>query len=54
MSEVRRALGMPVRGDRKTDPPRLPANDADLAAARTRLQQELVGGLGVAAIVILV
>jgi len=54
MTGVRKALGQRVRDDKKDAPPREPASDADLAAARARLQPELVAGLGVAAIVILV
>lgn len=54
MTEVRRALGQSVRGDKKDAPSREPASAADLAAARARLQPELIAGLGIAAIVILV
>jgi hypothetical protein len=53
MNEVRKALGQQVRGDKKDDPPRQPASDADLAAARARLQPQLVAGIGIAAIVVL-
>jgi hypothetical protein len=53
MNEIRKALGQSVRGDKKDDPPRQPASDADLAAAQARLRPELVGAIGIAAIVIL-
>ena len=54
MSAVRAALGMPIRGDKKGAPPRTPASDADLAAARAALRPELIAVLGTAAIVVLV
>jgi hypothetical protein len=50
MSRVRIALGLPVRGK----PAGPAASDAELAAARARLQPELVAVLGVAAIALLV
>jgi|SRR5919109_85466 hypothetical protein len=54
MSEVRRAVGIQVRGDKPTDPPKAPASDAELAAAKARLRPELVAGIGVVAIAVLV
>lgn len=54
MSEVRKALGLPVRGDKAGDPPREPASDADLAAAQARLRPELVGTIGLVGLVVLV
>jgi hypothetical protein len=54
MGEVRKALGMSVRQDRKGDPPRQPGSDADLAAAQARLRPEPVAALGIAAIAVLV
>jgi hypothetical protein len=54
MGEVRKALGMPVRQDKKGDPPRQPGSDAELAAAQARLRPELVAALGLGAIAVLV
>ena len=54
MNEVRRAVGMPVRGDKPGDTPREPASDADIAAARARLRPELVASLGIVALAVLV
>lgn len=54
MSGVRAALGMPIRGDKKGDPPRQPGSDAELAAAQAKLKPELVAGIGVVAIILLV
>ena len=54
MSAVRQALGLRSRLDRKGAGPPAPASDAVLAATQARLRPELVGGLGVLAIVVLV
>lgn len=54
MGEVRKALGLPVRGDKAGDPPRQPASDADLAAAQARLRPKLLGTIGLVGIVVLV
>jgi len=54
MSEVRRALGMPVRTDKAGDPPRDASTDAELAAAQARLRPELVAAIGLVAMVVLV
>jgi len=54
MSEVRKCLGMTVRGDRDDAPPRQPGTDAELAVVQARLRPELVMAIGVAAIAILV
>ena len=54
MSGVRLALGMPVRGDKPGDPPRVPASDEDLAAAQARLRPELVTLIGLTGITVLV
>jgi hypothetical protein len=53
MSDVRRQLGLPTRGDKKGVEP-TPGPDDTLAAARARLRPELVAATGVLAIVILV
>ena len=54
MTGIRAALGLPSRLDKKGDPPRQPASEAELAIAQARLQPELVAAIGVGAIVILV
>lgn len=54
MAAVRAALGMPTRNDKKGDPPRQPAGDAELAAARAELKPELVAAIGLVALAVLV
>ena len=54
MSKVREALGMALRGDKPGDPPREPASDEVLAAARARLRPELVAAIASIGIVLLV
>jgi len=53
MGEVRKALGLRVRSDKRDDPAREPEPDAALAATRARLQPELVSAVGLVAIVVL-
>ena len=53
MSNLRRALGMAVQGDKKGDPPRVPATDEEVAAAVARIRPELPAGIGVAGVAIL-
>lgn len=54
MSNVRAALGLPSRLDKKGDPPRQPASDAVLRAAQAKLHPELLATVGIVAIAILV
>lgn len=54
MGEVRKVLGLPVRQDKKGDPPRQPGSDAELASAQARLRPEIVAAIGLTAIVVLV
>jgi hypothetical protein len=54
MNGVKKALGMPTRDDKKGDPPREPATDAELVAAQARLRPELVATVGLVAIAVLV
>lgn len=54
MTAVRAATGMPSRNDKKGDPPRQPAGDAEVAAARAELKPELVAAIGLVAIAVLV
>ncbi len=54
MGEVRKVLGLPVREDKKGDPPRAPGTDEALAIALARLRPEIVAAIGLAAIVVLV
>jgi len=54
MSDLRKALGLPGRGDRPGSPPRQPGTDAEVEAAQARLRPELLSALGVVAIAVLV
>lgn len=54
MTEVRRVLGLPVRGDKPGDPPREPGTDEELAAAKARLRPEVVAAMGAGALVVIV
>ena len=54
LGTVRTALGQPGRGDKPGDPPRQPASDEELAAARARLRPELVAGIGIGGLAVLV
>ena len=54
MSDVRKALGMPIRSDKAGDPPRSPSTDAELAAVQARLRPEAVAAVGLVGIVVLV
>jgi hypothetical protein len=53
MNRVREALGMRVQGDKKDTPPREPASDEVLVAARAALRPELVAVIGLVGIVLL-
>ena len=53
MSNLRRALGMAVQGDKKGDPPRMPASDDAIAAALAKIRPELPAGIGVAGVAVL-
>lgn len=50
MNNLRRALGLAVQGDKKGDPPRVPATDEEVAAALAGIRPELPAGIGVAGI----
>lgn len=54
MGEVRKVLGLPVRQDKKGDPPRVPGTDDALAIAQARLRPELVAAVGLIALAVLV
>lgn len=54
LGEVRKTLALPVRQDKKGDPPRTPGTDAEFDAARQRLRPELAAGIGLVAILVLV
>ena len=54
MSNLRQALGLPSRADKKGAPPPPPADDATLRAAQARLRPDLLATVGVVAILILV
>lgn len=53
MTRVRKALGMPVQGDKKTDPPRVPGTDEEVAAAQAMVRPEIPAIIGVAGVLIL-
>ena len=53
MSDLRKALGLPGRGD-KPGEARAPGSNADVAAAQARLRPDLLSIIGVGAIAILV
>ena len=54
MSDLRKSLGLPVRGDKPGQPPRAPGSNADIAAAQARLRPDLLSIIGLVAIAILV
>jgi ABC-type amino acid transport system permease subunit len=54
MSDLRKWLGLPGRGDKPGHPSRAPGSNADVAAAQARLRPDLLSIIGVAAIAILV
>ena len=54
MSRLRNALGMPSRLDQKGAPPPPPAGDAEIRAAQSALQPELLATVGIVAIAVLV
>lgn len=53
MGRVRQALGMPTRFDKKEGAP-APRSDAELGAAQAALRPEIVGAMGIVAIILLV
>jgi hypothetical protein len=54
MSNLRKVLGLPGRGDRPSDPRRQPGSDVDLRAAQGRLRPELLTVIGAVALAVLV
>ena len=54
MIGVRKVLAMPVRDDKKGDPPRQPGSDAELAIAQARLQPQIVAAIGLVGLAVLV
>lgn len=54
MSGVRKALGLPGRGDKPGAPPRQPGTDAEVQAAQARLRPVPLAVIGIVAIAILV
>lgn len=53
MSNLRRALGMAVQGDKKGAPARVPGTDEEIAAAVANIRPELPAGIGVIGVGIL-
>jgi hypothetical protein len=54
MSDLRKSLGLPGRGDNRGQPSRAPGSNADVTAAQARLRPDLLSIIGVAAVAILV
>lgn len=54
MSDLRKSLGLPGRGDKPGQPPRAPGSTADVEAAQARLRPDLLSVIGVGAIAVLV
>ena len=54
LSGVRTALGMPLRGDKPTDPPRVPGTDAELEAAIAKVRPAIPTSVGIVGIGILI
>jgi hypothetical protein len=54
MSDLRKSLGLPGRGDKPGQPPRPPGSTADVEAAQARLRPDLLSVIGIVAIAVLV
>jgi len=54
MSDLRKTLGLPGRGDKPGQPSRPPGSTADVEAAQARLRPDLLSVIGIAAIAVLV
>jgi hypothetical protein len=54
MSDLRKALGLPGRGDRPGAPPRQPGTDAEVQGAQARLRPVPLAVIGIVALAILV
>jgi hypothetical protein len=54
MSDLRKSLGLPGRGDKAGQPSQAPGSNADVAAAQARLRPDLLSVVGLGAIAILV
>lgn len=54
MSDLRKSLGLPGRGDKAGQPSRPPGSTADVEAAQARLRPDLLSIIGIAAIAVLV
>jgi hypothetical protein len=54
MSDLRKSLGLPGRGDKRGQPSHAPGSNADVAAAQARLRPDLLSIIGVGAIATLV
>jgi hypothetical protein len=54
MTDLRKALGLPGRGDKPGAPPRQPGTDEEVQAAQARLRPTLLSIVGIGALAILV
>lgn len=54
MSNLRNALGLPSRADKRGAQPPQPAGDAEIRAAQARLRPELLTTIGIVALAVLV
>lgn len=54
MSDLRKSLGLPGRGDKPRQPSHAPGSNADVAAAQARLRPDLLSIIGVGALAILI
>jgi len=53
MSDLRKSLGLPGRGEKAGQPSRPPGSPADVEAAQARLRPDLLSIIGIAAIAVL-
>ena len=53
MSDLRKSLGLPGRGDKPGQPSRLPGSNADVEAAQARLRPDLLSVIGIGAVAVL-
>ena len=54
MSDLRKSLGLPGRGDRPGQPLSAPGSTADVEAAQARLRPDLLSVIGIVAVAVLV
>jgi hypothetical protein len=54
MSDLRKSLGLPGRGDKPGQSSRAPGSNADVEAAQARLRPDLLSVIGIVAVAVLV